>query len=67
MDIITAKPTLENGKEAWVLMNEIFEKLEAPLMRCLWLFGIKELDHRRRTDVEKKMLQSLLVKCAKIN
>jgi len=58
---ITAKLTLENGTEAWVLMKGVYGKPEAILMECLWtLLSVTRLDHQRCIDIEKKILQALI-------
>jgi hypothetical protein len=58
---ITAKLTLENGTEAWLLMKGACGKREAMLMECLWnLLGIKRLGHQRCIDIQKKILKALI-------
>jgi hypothetical protein len=66
---ITAKLTLENGTEAWLLMKGVSGKPETTLTECLWsLLSITRQDHQRSTDIKKKILQALLsqIECAKI-
>jgi hypothetical protein len=58
---ITAKLTLGNGTEAWLVMKGVAGKPEAILMECLWnLLSITRQDHQRCTDIERKILQALI-------